>query len=132
MDELCSPEDIAAFRANLAGPTGLWLYEGVFHPMGEVAAAIYPAIADWLLTSLNDGRAQGYDRHVCIEEGTMLANHEYGQAANFVCCLKYRIPFAVEGRRADQGSNVCCRRRTLAGFRNVGGSSAAPGVRFRA
>jgi dienelactone hydrolase len=78
MDELCTPDDIAAFRANLAGPTELWLYEGVFHPMGEVAAEIYPAIADWLLTTLNDGRPAGYDRHVYIEEGTMLDDHAHG------------------------------------------------------
>jgi dienelactone hydrolase len=78
MDELCSPEDIAAFRRNLAGPTELWLYEGVFHPMGEVAAEIYPAIADWLLTTLNEGRPDGYDRHVYIEEGRTLADYEHG------------------------------------------------------
>jgi dienelactone hydrolase len=78
MDELCSPEDIAAFRANLAGPTELWLYEGVFHPMGEVAAEIYPAIADWLLTTLNEGRPAGYDRHVYVEEGTSLHGYEHG------------------------------------------------------
>ncbi len=78
MDELCAPEDIAAFRANLAGPTELWLYEGVFHPMGEVAGEIYPAIADWLLTTLNDGRPAGYDRHVYIEEGQTLADYEHG------------------------------------------------------
>ena len=78
MDELCSPEDIAAFRANLAGPTELWLYEGVFHPMGEVAAEIYPAIADWLLATLNEGRPAGYDRLVYVEEGTSLHGYEHG------------------------------------------------------
>ncbi|NND48639.1 MAG: prolyl oligopeptidase family serine peptidase [Rhizobiales bacterium] len=78
MDELCPPEDIDAFRTNLAGPSELWLYEGVFHPMGEVAAEIYPAIADWLLTTLNQGRPEGYDSHVYIEEGTTLSDYHHG------------------------------------------------------
>jgi len=78
MDELCAPDDIDAFRSNLAGPSELWLYEGVFHPMGEVAAEIYPAIADWLLTSLDEGRPAGYDRKVYVEEGTTLADYEHG------------------------------------------------------
>jgi len=78
MDELCAPEDIDAFRSNLAGPSELWLYEGVFHPMGEVAAEIYPAIADWLLTSLDEGRPAGYDRKVYVEEGATLADYEHG------------------------------------------------------
>jgi dienelactone hydrolase len=78
MDELCAPDDIDAFRSNLAGPTELWLYEGVFHPMGEVAAEIYPAIADWLLTSLQEGRPAGYDRKVYVEEGSTLADYEHG------------------------------------------------------
>ena len=78
MDELCSPEDIDTFRSNLAGPSELWLYEGVFHPMGEVAAEIYPAIADWLHTSLQDGRPNGYNRRVYVEEGATLADYEHG------------------------------------------------------
>ncbi len=78
MDELCAPSDIATFRANLAGPSELWLYEGVFHPMGEVAAQIYPAMADWMLTTLNDGRPSGYERTVYVEEGTTLADYEHG------------------------------------------------------
>ncbi len=78
MDELCSPEDIARFRAGLGGPSELWLYEGVFHPMGEVAGQIYPAMADWMLTTLNEGRAKGYKRDVYVAEGTTLADHEHG------------------------------------------------------
>ncbi len=78
MDELCSPADIATFRENLAGPSELWLYEGVFHPMGEVSAEIYPGIADWLLTSLNEGRPSGYERTVYVDDGTTLADHAHG------------------------------------------------------
>ena len=78
MDELCAPADIATFRANLAGPSELWLYEGVFHPMGEVAGEIYPAMADWLLTTLNEGRPNGYERTVYVEEGTTLGEYEHG------------------------------------------------------
>ena len=78
MDELCSPEDIARFRAGLGGPSELWLYEGVFHPMGEVAGQIYPAMADWMLTTLNEGRPAGYKRDVYVAEGTTLADHEHG------------------------------------------------------
>ena len=78
MDELCTPDDIATFRGNLADFSELWLYEGIFHPMGEVAAEIYPAMADWMLTTLNDGRTAGGRTDVYIEEGTTLADHEYG------------------------------------------------------
>ncbi|MGB0625272.1 MAG: alpha/beta hydrolase family protein [Alphaproteobacteria bacterium] len=78
MDELCTPDDIATFRANLADFSELWLYEGIFHPMGEVAAEIYPAMADWMLTTLNEGRAAGGRTDVYIEEGTTLADHDHG------------------------------------------------------
>lgn len=78
MDELCSPEDIATFRAGLGGPTELWLYEGVFHPMGEVANQIYPAIADWLLESLTNGRPDGYNNTIYVEDGTTLADYDHG------------------------------------------------------
>ncbi len=78
MDELCTPDDIATFRGNLADFSELWLYEGIFHPMGEVAAEIYPAMADWMLTTLNDGRAAGGRTDVYVEEGTTLADHDHG------------------------------------------------------
>ena len=78
MDELCSPADIVTFRKNLGGASELWLYEGVFHPMGEVAGEIYPAMADWLLSTLNDGRSDNYERTVYIEDGTTLGNYEHG------------------------------------------------------
>jgi cephalosporin-C deacetylase-like acetyl esterase len=61
MDELCPPEDITAWLDRLQCPKELWLYENVFHPMGEVAADIYPAIADWMLDVLSCGRPAGYD-----------------------------------------------------------------------
>ena len=78
MDELCTPNDIATFRANLADFSELWLYEGIFHPMGEVAAEIYPAMADWMLTTLNEGRTADGRTDVYIEEGTTLADYDHG------------------------------------------------------
>ena len=78
MDELCAPDDIACFRENLAGASELWLYEGIFHPMGEVSAEIYPAMADWMLTTLNQGRPDGERKTVYIAEGTTLAEHDHG------------------------------------------------------
>ena len=78
MDELCPPEDIKTFRENLAGPSEIWLYEGVFHPMGEVAGEIYPSIADWLFTSLTEGRPEGYKRSVYVEDGTTISDYEHG------------------------------------------------------
>lgn len=67
MDELCPPEDIDAWMNRLKCPKELWLYENVFHPMGEVAADIYPAIADWLLQSIQKGRPAGYDVRKSID-----------------------------------------------------------------
>ena len=66
MDELCPPDDIQAFLDRLICPKELWLYEDVFHPMGEVAADIYLAIADWVLEAVNDGVPQGHDRRLTI------------------------------------------------------------------
>jgi hypothetical protein len=64
MDELCPPDDLRAWMDRLKCPKELWLYEDVFHPMGEVAADIYPAIADWMGDVLEHGRPAGYDvRH---------------------------------------------------------------------
>ena len=68
MDELCPPEDIDLFMDTLACPKELWLQEGVFHPMGEVAGDIYPAIADWMLDSLNNGLPSGHDKRIFISE----------------------------------------------------------------
>ncbi len=64
MDELCPPEDVRAFIDSLSCPRELWLYEDVFHPMGEVAADIYPAIADWILTALTKGFPADHDRRL--------------------------------------------------------------------
>ena len=61
MDELCPPEDIDAWMNRLRCPKELWCYEDVFHPMGEVAADIYPAIADWLWDAIHKGRPAGHD-----------------------------------------------------------------------
>jgi hypothetical protein len=44
----------------------------------EVAGEIYPAIADWLLTSLNEGRPAGYERTMYVEDGKTLADYEHG------------------------------------------------------
>ncbi|MEE9257375.1 MAG: alpha/beta hydrolase [bacterium] len=68
MDELCAPDDIEAFLNMLTCPKELWLYEGVFHPMGEVAADMYPAVADWMLGTLTDGLPAGHDRRIVIPE----------------------------------------------------------------
>jgi dienelactone hydrolase len=68
MDELCSPEDIEVFLNTLTCPKELWLYEGVFHPMGEVAADMYPAIADWMLDTLKNGLPAGHDKRVLVPE----------------------------------------------------------------
>ncbi|TCT07840.1 alpha/beta hydrolase [Aquabacter spiritensis] len=67
MDELCPPEDMRDFLKAVTAPKEFWLYEGVFHPMGEVAGEINPAIADWLLETLNNPLPAGYDRTVIIE-----------------------------------------------------------------
>lgn len=64
MDELCPPEDIEAFMNRLDCPKELWLYEDVFHPGGEIAADVYPAIADWMWDVLHNGRPAGHDRRL--------------------------------------------------------------------
>lgn len=55
LDELCTPEDMKQFFDVLTCPKEMWLYEGVFHPMGEVAADITASIADWLHDVLTKG-----------------------------------------------------------------------------
>ena len=61
MDELTPPEDVHAWLDRLNGPKELWMYEDVFHPMGEVAADIYPGIADWIADVLEKGLPDGHD-----------------------------------------------------------------------
>ena len=39
----------------------LWMYEDVFHPMGEVTPDIYPAIAEVDFETLNNGRPDDHD-----------------------------------------------------------------------
>jgi pimeloyl-ACP methyl ester carboxylesterase len=68
LDELCTPEDMKAFFDVLTCPKEMWLYEGVFHPMGEVAADITGAIADWILDTLSDGLPAGHERVVVVPE----------------------------------------------------------------
>ena len=46
--------------------------------MGEVAEEIYPNIADWLLETLNKGRASNYQKDIYVEEGRVLADYEHG------------------------------------------------------
>lgn len=70
LDELCTPEDMKDFLAALTCPKEFWLYEGVFHPMGEVAADVNGAIADWLHAALTDGVEEGRDRMVVVPERT--------------------------------------------------------------
>src|SRR5690606_34785451 len=60
LDELCAPEDMHAFVDSLTCPKEFWLYEGVFHPMGEVAAEVNAAIADWLAETLEKGKPEGH------------------------------------------------------------------------
>ncbi len=67
MDELCPPEDMLDFFNALTCPREFWLYEGVFHPMGEVASEINPAIADWMLETLNNGLPAGHNRIIMVE-----------------------------------------------------------------
>ena len=78
MDELCTPHDIEIFRSSLGGPSELWLYEGIFHPMGEVAEDIYPSIADWLLETTNNGKPKNYKKEIYVEEGTVLSDYDHG------------------------------------------------------
>jgi cephalosporin-C deacetylase-like acetyl esterase len=68
LDELCTPEDMKAFFDVLTCPKEMWLYEGVFHPMGEVDADITGAIADWILDTLSDGLPAGHERVVVVPE----------------------------------------------------------------
>jgi dienelactone hydrolase len=68
MDELCPVEDVKAFIDRLKCPKELWLYEDAFHPMGEVVADAYPALADWMLEALNKSLPDGHDKRITISE----------------------------------------------------------------
>ena len=69
MDELCPPEDVEEWMDRLSCPRELWMYEDVFHPMGEVAAEIYPAIADWLHAALTRGVPREHDLRLSLKPG---------------------------------------------------------------
>ena len=57
-----------AFFSALTCPKEMWLYEGVFHPMGEVAAEVNAAIADWLVEALAKGVPAGHNRTIVVPE----------------------------------------------------------------
>ena len=52
LDELTPVQHIESWFASLTCPKELWLYNDVFHPMGEVVSDAYPGIADWMSTAL--------------------------------------------------------------------------------
>jgi cephalosporin-C deacetylase-like acetyl esterase len=68
MDELCTPEDMEEFMSVLTCAKEMWLYEGVFHPMGEVAGEVNGDIADWILEALTKGVPAGHSRAVIVPE----------------------------------------------------------------
>lgn len=68
LDELCAPEDMHAFVDSLTCPKEFWLYEGVFHPMGEVAAEVNAAIADWLVETIEHGKPDGHNKFVYVPQ----------------------------------------------------------------
>jgi pimeloyl-ACP methyl ester carboxylesterase len=55
LDELTPVNHIESWFASLTCPKELWLYNDVFHPMGEVVSDAYPDIADWMSTALDGG-----------------------------------------------------------------------------
>ena len=67
LDELTPPDHIDSWIARLTCPKELWLYQDVFHPMGEVVGEAYPAIADWLLDAVNGAIPDDLDRIVTID-----------------------------------------------------------------
>ena len=46
--------------------------------MGEVSGEIYPGIADWLYTSLMQGRPNDYNQSVYVEGGTTISDYHHG------------------------------------------------------
>lgn len=67
LDELTPIDHIYDWIDSLDCPRELWIYRDSFHPMGEVVADAYPAIADWLLSALNGAIKAGHDRRVEID-----------------------------------------------------------------
>ena len=67
MDELTPPEDVHAWLDRLNCSKELWMYQDVFHPMGEVAGDIYPGIADWISDVLEKGLPDGHDKRLEIQ-----------------------------------------------------------------
>lgn len=61
MDKLTTREDVHAWMDRLNCPTELWMYQDVFHPMGEIGGDIYSGIADWINDVLRDGLPTDHD-----------------------------------------------------------------------
>ena len=60
-----------AWFDKLSCPRELWIYHDTYHPMGEVVADAYPAIADWLLDALAGRVAPDLDRRLEIDAREM-------------------------------------------------------------
>jgi alpha-beta hydrolase superfamily lysophospholipase len=67
LDELTPLDHMHAWFDQLSCPRELWVYRDSYHPMGEVVADAYPAIADWLLDALNGRIPQDLDRRIEID-----------------------------------------------------------------
>jgi hypothetical protein len=63
-----TPEAMKTFVDVVDCPKEMWLYEGVFHPMGEVAGEVNADIAGSILDALNKGVPAGYKRMVIVPE----------------------------------------------------------------
>ena len=67
LDELTPVDHMDAWFDKLSCPRELWVYRDAYHPMGEVVADAYPALADWLLDALDGRILPGTDRRIEID-----------------------------------------------------------------
>ena len=65
-DELSPAKETLDLYEKLPEPKEIWLFEDEFHPLGGVAAELYPLVTDWLVARMNDAPIKQADRRILL------------------------------------------------------------------
>ena len=65
-DELSPAKETLDLYEKLPEPKEIWLFEDEFHPLGGVAAELYPLVTDWLVSRMNDAPIKQADRRLLL------------------------------------------------------------------
>lgn len=65
-DELSPAKETLDLYEKFPEPKEIWVFEDEFHPLGGVAAELYPLVTDWLVGRMNDAPIKQGDRRILL------------------------------------------------------------------